>query len=120
MDDVKVLCRYVCDWQSCGSAAVDGPAGGAAPGCLCAACGHRQHLYLEGKPEHAQECLLLIKTRSALYPQIERTLRENHSYSLPEIVQIPFENGLPEYLRWIDENTVMDDQDEKRLHEDHE
>jgi periplasmic divalent cation tolerance protein len=74
----------------------------------------------QGKAEHAQECLLMIKTRSALYPQIESELRENHSYSLPEIVQIPLENGLPEYLRWIDENTVMDDQDEKRLHEDHE
>jgi len=73
----------------------------------------------QGKPEHAQECLLLIKTRSALYPQIERALCEYHSYSLPEILQIPLENGLPEYLRWIDENTVMDDQDEKRLHEDH-
>jgi len=58
----------------------------------------------KGKLEHTQECLLLIKTTAACYPQVESALRENHSYELPEIVQIPIENGLPDYLKWIDEN----------------
>mgnify|MGYP000853435297 CR=1 FL=1 len=59
----------------------------------------------QGKLEHAQECLLLIKTRTVLYPQVERLLRENHGYSLPEILQIPIENGLPGYLQWMHEVT---------------
>jgi len=58
----------------------------------------------KGKLEHTQECLLLIKTTAACYPQVESALRKNHSYELPEIVQIPIENGLPDYLKWIDEN----------------
>jgi periplasmic divalent cation tolerance protein len=72
----------------------------------------------QGKLEHAQECLLLIKTRSALYPRVERLLREHHNYTLPEILQFPVEQGLADYLRWIDQSTTMDDNDEKRLHED--
>ena len=59
----------------------------------------------QGKLERAPECLLLIKTRSALYPQVERLLREKHRYELPEVLQIPIENGLPAYLQWIDEVT---------------
>jgi periplasmic divalent cation tolerance protein len=69
-----------------------------------------------GELEHAQECLLLIKTRSALYSRVESTLRENHSYELPEILQLPVENGLTDYLNWIDENTSTE---EKRMNEDH-
>jgi len=60
----------------------------------------------QGKLVHAQECLLLIKTRADLYPQVESTLRGNHSYELPEIVQIPIENGLPDYLKWLDDVTL--------------
>jgi len=59
----------------------------------------------QGKVEHAQDGVLLIKTRTVLYPQVERLLRENHSYSVPEILQIPIENGLPDYLQWMHEVT---------------
>jgi periplasmic divalent cation tolerance protein len=27
---------------------------------------------------------------------------KQHPYELPEIIAVPIENGLPEYLRWID------------------
>ncbi len=72
----------------------------------------------QGKLEHAPECLLLIKTRASLYPQVERALRENHSYTLPEILQFPLEKGLADYLRRIGQSTTMNDNDEKRLNED--
>ncbi len=54
---------------------------------------------------HDPELLLLIKTRSSLYPQIEAFLSQHHSYDLPEIVQVPIQGGLPGYLNWIAENT---------------
>ena len=56
----------------------------------------------EGKIESAQEHLLLIKTHKDHYPAIETALRNHHPYDLPEIIAVPIEHGLPEYLHWID------------------
>lgn len=51
------------------------------------------------EPEH----LLFIKARSDRYESIEKSIRDNHSYEVPEIVQVPIEKGALSYLRWIDE-----------------
>jgi periplasmic divalent cation tolerance protein len=51
------------------------------------------------------EHLLLIKTVPTRYDDIQAAILENHSYEVPEIVQLPIENGLPAYLAWISENT---------------
>ncbi|QFY41491.1 divalent-cation tolerance protein CutA [Candidatus Methylospira mobilis] len=47
------------------------------------------------------ESLLLIKTGQANYAELERSLRERHPYEVPEIVAIPIERGLPDYLQWV-------------------
>ncbi|MDD1644043.1 MAG: divalent-cation tolerance protein CutA [Methylococcaceae bacterium] len=52
--------------------------------------------------ESAQEYLLLIKANKTCYPAIEKTIKKHHPYELPEIIAVPIENGLPEYLHWID------------------
>ncbi len=52
--------------------------------------------------ESAQEHLLLIKANKSLYQTIEKTIKKHHPYELPEIIAVPVENGLPEYLHWID------------------
>jgi periplasmic divalent cation tolerance protein len=52
--------------------------------------------------ESAQEQLLLIKAKKSCYEAIEKTIIEHHPYELPEIIAVPIENGLPEYLHWID------------------
>ena len=51
------------------------------------------------------EVLAFLKTRSGLYETVEARIRELHSYEVPEIICVPVEKGLPEYLAWIDENT---------------
>jgi periplasmic divalent cation tolerance protein len=56
----------------------------------------------EGQIESAEEYLLLIKTHKNNYPAIETDLRNHHPYKLPEIIAVPIEHGLPEYLHWID------------------
>lgn len=56
---------------------------------------------LHKDPEH----LLLIKTRSDRYSEVEAAIREIHSYEVPEIVQLPIERGLASYLGWIAEST---------------
>ena len=50
----------------------------------------------------AQEHLLLIKSNKDSYQAVETTILENHPYELPEIIALPIEHGLPEYLHWID------------------
>lgn len=51
--------------------------------------------------ETAQEVPVLIKTRAPLYAQVEAAIRALHSYEIPEIIAVPVERGLPEYLEWI-------------------
>ena len=52
--------------------------------------------------ESAQELLLLIKADKSCYQAIETSIKKHHPYELPEIIAVPIENGLPEYLHWID------------------
>ncbi len=52
-----------------------------------------------------EEHLLLMKTRSELFPIVQNRIRELHSYEVPEIVSFPVTAGLPEYLAWVIENT---------------
>jgi periplasmic divalent cation tolerance protein len=52
--------------------------------------------------ESAQEHLLLIKSNKDRYSSVETAILENHPYELPEIVAISVEQGLPDYLHWID------------------
>jgi len=60
----------------------------------------------QGAIQKDSEVLLLIKTTSALYPQVEAFIIENHSYEIPEIIQVPITKGSPAYLAWMLENTL--------------
>jgi len=55
----------------------------------------------QGKIETAAEVPVLIKASAAVYPALERAIRELHPYELPEIIAVPLCGGLPEYLQWI-------------------
>ena len=59
----------------------------------------------QGKIEHSAEILMLIKTREELYPLVEKLIKTNHSYQLPEIIRLPIADGLPAYLNWIGKET---------------
>lgn len=56
----------------------------------------------QGQVESAQEHLLLIKSSKDRYRALEAAIRDNHPYDVPEIIAVPVEAGLPEYLHWID------------------
>lgn len=58
----------------------------------------------QGKIEQDNEVLLIIKTRPDKFSQLEVLIRENHPYELPEIVAVPIETGLKEYLNWLDKS----------------
>jgi len=62
----------------------------------------------QGKLETATEVPLLIKTRAAIYPDLEAAIKSLHPYELPEIVAVAIERGLPEYLEWVGAETVTE------------
>ncbi len=51
--------------------------------------------------ETAEEHLLVIKSSSQSYQAIENAIRSNHPYEVPEIIALPIDQGLPEYINWI-------------------
>lgn len=62
----------------------------------------------QGKLETATEVPMLIKTRAAIYPDLEAAIKSLHPYELPEIVAVPVERGLPEYLEWVGAETLTE------------
>ena len=56
----------------------------------------------QNKIDSAQEHLLLIKTRQDRYAEVETVIGQIHPYELPEVIAVSVEQGLPEYLQWID------------------
>ena len=59
----------------------------------------------QGKLAHANEVPILIKTSRAVYPKLESVLRKLHPYEIPEIIAFPVSTGLPEYLKWVEQET---------------
>ncbi|OHA67109.1 MAG: hypothetical protein A3C82_02560 [Candidatus Wildermuthbacteria bacterium RIFCSPHIGHO2_02_FULL_47_12] len=55
-----------------------------------------------GKLEKSKEWLCGIKTKIALYKNVEKVLKAIHPYELPEIVAIPIIKGSREYLEWME------------------
>ena len=57
----------------------------------------------QGKVCEDNEITLLIKTKTALSGKAITIIKNNHPYEIPEIIQLPITDGLPDYFRWIDE-----------------
>ena len=51
--------------------------------------------------QHDEEHPVLIKTTAECYAALEREVRAQHPYELPEIIAVPIERGLPAYLDWV-------------------
>lgn len=60
----------------------------------------------QGQLRRDPEWLLLIKTTSARYDEVESFIREHHSYEVPEIVLVPILQGLGAYLAWVQESVT--------------
>ena len=60
------------------------------------------HFWWQNRLDSTQECLLVVKTKDTLLPDIVKSVRKMHSYSVPEIIALPIVGGNPEYLDWID------------------
>ena len=61
----------------------------------------------QGNVETATEVPLLIKTTKAAYQRLEKLIREEHPYELPEVISVSIYNGLPAYLNWVSNETKI-------------
>jgi periplasmic divalent cation tolerance protein len=55
-----------------------------------------------GRVETAREWLCLIKSRQDLFPFVERVIRANHHYDVPEIIALPIMATGRDYGKWLE------------------
>ncbi|SDA16951.1 divalent cation tolerance protein [Nitrosospira sp. Nsp11] len=63
----------------------------------------------QGKNESIREVPIFIKTLAQHYARLEQLINAMHPYELPEIIAVPISNGLPAYLKWIADETLVPD-----------
>ena len=52
------------------------------------------------------ESMVLMKTKRSLFQEIEKVIKDNHSYEVAEIIAQPINEISEEYQKWIEENTI--------------
>jgi periplasmic divalent cation tolerance protein len=57
------------------------------------------------KVERAREVLVILKSTSKAFAELEREVTRLHSYEVPEIIAIPVVQGSQKYLSWVTANT---------------
>ena len=71
--------------------------------CVNAIPGIKSAYFWDGKVCVDEEIQLLAKTRSTRFAALEKWVRENHRYEVPEIIAIPLVEGSKPYLKCIDD-----------------
>jgi periplasmic divalent cation tolerance protein len=61
--------------------------------------------FWQDKTQNEAEVLLLIKTRADLFEAATARIKQIHSYTVPEIVALPFAAGSQSYFDWISQVT---------------
>lgn len=69
----------------------------------------RSTYWWQGKIERTEEYFILMKTTRDKFDALARTIRENHSYDVPDIVAVPIVEGIADYLGWISSETRAPD-----------
>jgi len=64
------------------------------------------HFWWKDKLDSTKESLLIAKTKESLLPELIKSVKKIHSYSIPEIIAIPIVGGSRDYLEWIDSETI--------------
>ena len=75
--------------------------------CVNILPGIRSIFQWEGKIMEEQECLLIAKTVDKVFERVVTEVKALHSYSVPEVIALPIQDGLPEYLSWIGDVTIQ-------------
>jgi periplasmic divalent cation tolerance protein len=54
----------------------------------------------KGKIARSGEVLMTIIANRSKIEELMTVIKKNHSYKVPEIIEIPIEKANPDYLRW--------------------
>ncbi|MGO0577392.1 divalent-cation tolerance protein CutA [Ornithinimicrobium panacihumi] len=55
----------------------------------------------KGELHRSNEYLLLVKTIEGAFPRVVDVVREHHRYDIPEVIAVPVNYGLAEYVDWV-------------------
>lgn len=91
-EDAKKIAKALLEKRLAACAQVMGPIGSS--------------FWWKGKIDKAQEWMCIIKSKKSLYKKIEKCIKQNHPYQVPEIVGIPITAGNKDYLKWLDEELM--------------
>lgn len=69
--------------------------------CVQQLAGVRSTYRWNGRVEHADEVLLLVKTAADRLDEAIASIRALHPYELPELLAVEARGGLPAYLDWV-------------------
>ena len=61
-----------------------------------------------GEVARESEVLLLAKTTSSRFAELDRAVKEIHSYEIPEIIALPVTAISEPYLKWLQAEVVLD------------
>ncbi|MCS7298906.1 MAG: divalent-cation tolerance protein CutA [Spirochaetia bacterium] len=70
-------------------------------GCINIIPGVKSIYHWKGNVERDTEDLMVIKTQKILFDKLKEFIKQNHPYTVPEIVAINVENVNNEYLEWL-------------------
>ncbi len=73
--------------------------------CVNVVNGVRSVYWWKGRVERDEEDLLVVKTVESKVEELIRYVKEVHPYEVPEVIAVPVEKGLREYLAWVEEVT---------------
>ena len=74
--------------------------------CVNVLPGVRSIFFWEGRVHEADEAMLVIKTLSERYADLERRILALHSYSVPEVLALPVTSGSAAYTAWLRESVA--------------
>jgi periplasmic divalent cation tolerance protein len=73
--------------------------------CANIVLGPIQSIYRwKGKVESAREVLMVLKTTEKHLAELEKAVKQSHSYDVPEFLALPITAGSREYLAWVTES----------------
>ena len=60
----------------------------------------------QGVIQDDHETIVIAKTRAELMPKLIDRVKSLHSYQVPCIVALPILSGNPDFLKWIEQETI--------------
>jgi periplasmic divalent cation tolerance protein len=63
----------------------------------------RSLYWWKGQIDQSGEIPVFFKTTRRSFTDLQACIRAHHPYELPEVIAISVADGLPAYLRWVDE-----------------